>query len=86
MAPPLLRRFLEDAVREALADTPVVAVNGAHQVGTRTLVAQVTTDLGGQIVILDDRANVTPPSPIQTASSMDDRTRSSSMRSSASPI
>ena len=34
-------RFLEGAVRDALADTPVVVIQGARQVGKSMLVAQI---------------------------------------------
>jgi uncharacterized protein len=41
---------------EALADTPVVAINGARQVGKSTLARQVLERHGGTLVTLDDDA------------------------------
>src|SRR4051794_32166860 len=39
--PSLYPRFIGERVREALADTPVVAINGARQVGKSTLVTEL---------------------------------------------
>jgi uncharacterized protein len=39
---------------DALSDTPVVAINGARQVGKSTLAQQVLGQLGGTLVTLDD--------------------------------
>lgn len=49
-------RFVRQRLEEALLDTPVVAVNGARQVGKSTLVADVVADRrdGARIVTLDD--------------------------------
>ncbi len=53
--PPLYPRFGLTHLRDALADTPVVAVNGARQVGKSTLVTQLLDRPGGtQVVTLDD--------------------------------
>ena len=42
-------------LHEALADTPVVALNGARQVDKNTLVTQMLGRLGGaELVSLDD--------------------------------
>jgi predicted AAA+ superfamily ATPase len=52
---PLFPRFALAALRDALGDTPVVAVNGARQVGKSTLVTDLLDRPGGaQIVTLDD--------------------------------
>lgn len=47
-------RHVTDRVLEALADTRVVVVQGARQVGKTTLVTHVVDQLGGQLVTLDD--------------------------------
>lgn len=47
----MYRRYLEDRIREALADTPVVFLAGARQVGKTTLVRQLGY---GHYVSLDD--------------------------------
>lgn len=55
-SPQLYPRFVQDRLQDALADTPVVAVNGARQVGKSTLVTELLRRPGGaQIVSLDDR-------------------------------
>lgn len=41
-------------VEEALTDTPVVAINGARQVGKSTLARSFATDRGATLVSLDD--------------------------------
>ncbi len=54
----LYPRFVTDQIRAALSDTPVVAVNGARQVGKSTLVLELlSTTLRDrtQFVTLDDR-------------------------------
>ena len=56
MAGDLRPRFAAKLVTEALADTPVVAVNGARQVGKSTLVTQIAARIPDAIVVtLDDR-------------------------------
>ena len=55
MATPLT--FPRRAIRlvdEALADTPIVAINGPRQVGKSTLARQVAGQRGGVVVTLDD--------------------------------
>lgn len=47
-------RHLVGAVQAALADTPVVVVNGARQVGKTTLVQSITLPGGRQFVTLDE--------------------------------
>lgn len=51
---PLIPRSASQAVSEALLDTPVVAINGARQVGKSTLAADVTADRFDSVT-LDDR-------------------------------
>jgi len=51
----LYPRFILGRVREALVDTPVVAINGARQVGKSTLVTELLDRPGRtEIVTLDD--------------------------------
>ncbi len=48
-------RFVTDQVEAALRDTPVVAINGARQVGKSTLVEQIASRMpGATVVTLDD--------------------------------
>jgi predicted AAA+ superfamily ATPase len=55
MATPLHPRFVTAQVEAALADTPVVAVNGARQVGKSTMVEQIARPkTAATIVTLDD--------------------------------
>jgi predicted AAA+ superfamily ATPase len=55
----LYPRFVADRVREALADTPVVAVNGARQVGKSTLVTElIDRSPSTRIVTLDDETQL----------------------------
>ncbi len=56
MAEQEFQRAALDAALAALADTPVVAINGARQVGKSTLARQLWQQAGGQIVTLDDAA------------------------------
>ena len=51
----LQRAGLQSAL-DAMADTPVVAINGARQVGKSTLAQQLWASNGGQFVTLDDAA------------------------------
>lgn len=52
----MYRRFIENRLHAALADTRVVLLNGARQTGKSTLVQQVAAQRGGQYVTLDDPA------------------------------
>ncbi len=52
----MLRRWIESELRAALADTPVVLLNGARQTGKTTLARQVCEDQQGTYVTLDDAA------------------------------
>jgi predicted AAA+ superfamily ATPase len=54
MEPKPRPRHVMPAVLESLADTRVVVVQGARQVGKTTLVSQVIDHLGGHLVTLDD--------------------------------
>ena len=50
----LYPRFVLDAVRTALTDTPVVVVQGARQVGKSTLLRMVATERDTRTITLDD--------------------------------
>ena len=47
-------RNIESELREALADTPVVLLNGARQTGKSTLVTQLAETMGAAYATLDD--------------------------------
>jgi hypothetical protein len=51
-------RFIKSRLTDALADTRVVLLNGARQVGKSTLARQLADHLGGQYLTLDDPATV----------------------------
>ena len=50
----MIRRNIESELRAALADTPVVLLNGARQTGKSTLARAVAAPLGAGYVTLDD--------------------------------
>jgi predicted AAA+ superfamily ATPase len=50
----MIRRNIESKLRAALADTPVVLLNGARQTGKSTLARSVATPRGAGYVTLDD--------------------------------
>ena len=50
----MVRRNIETPVRLALADTPVVLINGARQTGKTTLARAIATGTGAQYFTLDD--------------------------------
>lgn len=50
----MYRRNIEDRLRAALTDTPVVLLNGARQAGKSTLVQQLTKEMKGRYITLDD--------------------------------
>lgn len=52
----ILRRAIEPLVMDALADTPVVVVNGARQVGKTTLIHALPYTGSYEFVTLDDEA------------------------------
>lgn len=54
----MFRRYLEPSLRAALADTPVVLLNGARQTGKTTLAKQLCDELDGRYVSLDDAATL----------------------------
>lgn len=56
MAEQEFQRAALDTALVALTDTPVVAINGARQVGKSTLARQLWQRAGGQLVTLDDAA------------------------------
>ncbi len=53
-APSRVARNLRPRVEETLADTRIVVVQGARQVGKSTLAAEITRHRGGRLVTLDD--------------------------------
>ncbi len=50
----LVGRYIEPRLRAALQRSPVVALQGARQVGKSTLARAIVGDLGGEFVSLDD--------------------------------
>ncbi|MFO1430045.1 MAG: ATP-binding protein [Candidatus Competibacteraceae bacterium] len=50
----MFRRNIEDNLRTALTDTPVVLLNGARQVGKSTLAKRLVDATGGYYLTLDD--------------------------------
>ncbi len=54
----MYRRHIEAALRRALADTPVVLLNGARQTGKTTLAKKLCNALGGEYVSFDDAATL----------------------------
>ncbi|MCF7762954.1 MAG: ATP-binding protein [Verrucomicrobia bacterium] len=54
----MIRRNIGDAVRQALADTPVVLLNGARQTGKTTLAQALAEKDGAQYFTLDDAATL----------------------------
>lgn len=54
----MIRRNIEDSVRQALADTPVVLLNGARQTGKTTLAQALAEKTGAQYFTLDDAATL----------------------------
>jgi uncharacterized protein len=57
-APDSVPRIAQRALLEAMTDTPIVAINGARQVGKSTLARQVLAASGGTMISLDDRAQL----------------------------
>ncbi len=55
----MYQRHLESQLRAALADTPVVLLNGARQTGKTTLVKQVADGRKATYLTLDDAATLT---------------------------
>jgi predicted AAA+ superfamily ATPase len=54
----MIRRNIQDYVRRAMADTPVVLLNGARQTGKTTLAQKLATAPGVQYFTLDDAATL----------------------------
>ena len=54
MAVDVIPRAITERVREALADTPVVVINGARQVGKSTLVRGLAYPGSAEVVTFDD--------------------------------
>ena len=54
----MIRRAIEDSIRRAMADTPVVLLNGARQTGKTTLVQAIVEMTGAEYFTLDDAATL----------------------------
>ena len=54
----MIRRNIEDSLRAAMADTPVVLINGARQTGKTTLAQMMAAGSGAQYFTLDDAATL----------------------------
>jgi predicted AAA+ superfamily ATPase len=54
----MIRRNIQSRIQDALADTPVVLLNGARQTGKTTLVQRLAGDLGAEYFSLDDMATL----------------------------
>ena len=50
----LIDRHASVALREAMADTPIVVIQGARQVGKSTLASMVLDGIGAELLTLDD--------------------------------
>ena len=50
----MIRRNIQDSVQQAMADTPVVLLNGARQTGKTTLVQAIAARSGAEYYTLDD--------------------------------
>lgn len=54
----MIRRHIQASIRRALADTPVVLLNGARQTGKTTLARELAADSGARYLTLDDSATL----------------------------
>ena len=54
----MIRRNIQESVRQAMADTPVVLLNGARQTGKTTLAQAIAARTGAQYFTLDDAATL----------------------------
>ena len=54
----MIRRSIDTSVRQAMADTPVVLLNGARQTGKTTLAQMIAHKSGAQYFTLDDAATL----------------------------
>ena len=57
MPPPLVARYLRPRIAEALADTPVVLVNGPRQAGKTTLARQFAGFVSPAVLVTAYRPN-----------------------------
>jgi uncharacterized protein len=55
----MIQRHIHDSVRRAMADTPVVLLNGARQTGKTTLAQAIAAGSGAQYFTFDDSATLT---------------------------
>ena len=54
----MIQRRIQNSVRRAMADTPVVLLNGARQTGKTTLAQAIAGKTGAQYFTLDDAATL----------------------------
>ena len=54
----MIRRHIQDSVRRAMTDTPVVLLNGARQTGKTTLAQALAAGSGAQYFTFDDLATL----------------------------
>jgi predicted AAA+ superfamily ATPase len=54
----MIQRNIQDSIRRAMADTPVVLLNGARQTGKTTLAQALAAASGAQYFTLDDSATL----------------------------
>lgn len=54
----MIQRNIQNSIRQAMADTPVVLLNGARQTGKTTLAQQMAAEFGFQYFTLDDAATL----------------------------
>jgi predicted AAA+ superfamily ATPase len=54
----MIRRHIQDSIRRAMADTPVVLLNGARQTGKTTLAQAMAATSGARFFTLDDSATL----------------------------
>jgi len=54
----VIQRNIQNSIRRALSDTPVVLLNGARQTGKTTLVQELAATSGSQYFTLDDVATL----------------------------
>jgi len=54
----MIRRTIENAIQQAMADTPVALLNGARQTGKTTLAQAMATTTGAQYFTFDDAATL----------------------------
>ena len=54
----MIKRIIEYAIHAAMADTPVVLLNGARQTGKTTLARAMAEKTGAEYFTLDDAATL----------------------------